>query len=369
MSPSILRLLRPWAFSVLSVAACAPGPDTILVNAKVFTANAETPWAEAIAVSGERIIAVGDSATVASMATPRTRRIDVEGRTILPGQIEPGERVSAVTSDAVRAKAADAYAVGVTSIGASVDGAMKDAAGAFVNAAPELRIRLMRRPVPGIDGHTDSRPFFPPQPTLRIDVKGMSFDFGPADLERLSLAVGWAYGSEDPLSVRAESVEVIDAYLTALERGSPEVWRAKRPRLEGPVVVPERLHPRLKQFGVVVMQRPGVAMSLKSLLDAGVHVAYAPGLASRFEEVRRALHDVLDAERVSAADVVRMMTTSAAYAEFRDDQQGQIAPGMLADLSVLSADLFSVAPDEIADVRSVLTMIGGRVVRDTGVIR
>lgn len=361
------------ALALLALTACAPetGPDTILINGKVFTANAGAPWAEAIAIQGERIVAVGDTSAIQAMGSSTTRRIDAGGRLIIPGQIEASTRVAGLTADTARALAADAYAVGVTSLDALADGAMRDTVAAFVDANPALRVMLFRRPTPQAgEGHTDSRPYFPPQPTPRINVKGMSFDFGAADRARMSMVVGWAYGSEDPLSVHPTSPEVLDAYVDAIERqGASEVWRAKRPRIEGPVVIPSALHQRLKELGVVVVQRPGPSVSLRSLVEAGVSVVFAPGVESRFASVKFAMYDAGDSERVTAADVVRLMTSAAAFAEFSEEEKGQIAPGVLADLSVLSADLFSVPAEEVADIRSIMTMVGGRVVRETGVIR
>ena len=74
------------------IAACAigcgstaPVPDTILINGKVFTSNADQLWAEAIAIRGERIIAVATTDAVAAMAGPQTRRVDLGGRTVVPG--------------------------------------------------------------------------------------------------------------------------------------------------------------------------------------------------------------------------------------------------------------------------------------------
>src|SRR6185503_6271688 len=65
--------------------ASAAAPDTIIVNAKVFTANPAQPWAQAIAITGERIVAVGDVAAITATADASTRRIDAGGRTIVPG--------------------------------------------------------------------------------------------------------------------------------------------------------------------------------------------------------------------------------------------------------------------------------------------
>jgi hypothetical protein len=141
-----------------------------------------------------------------------------------------------------------------------------------------VRVRVFRTPVPDVTGeHRDSRPHFPPQPSPRVDVRGMGFEFSPADLSRLDMVVGWAYGSEDPLSIRCADPAVLDAYLAAIEqRGTAEVWREKRPRVEGPVVISRDRIARLSKYGVVVVQSPGQA-SLKSLVDGGVHTALAAG--------------------------------------------------------------------------------------------
>jgi len=51
--------------------------DLILYGGKVFTADPARPWAEAIAITGDRITAVGSNATVRSQAGPATRMFDV----------------------------------------------------------------------------------------------------------------------------------------------------------------------------------------------------------------------------------------------------------------------------------------------------
>ncbi|HUF66088.1 MAG TPA: amidohydrolase [Gemmatimonadaceae bacterium] len=56
-----------------------------LVNARVWTADARRPWAEAVAVSGDRIVAVGSSAEVQKLAGPETRVVDAAGRMVVPG--------------------------------------------------------------------------------------------------------------------------------------------------------------------------------------------------------------------------------------------------------------------------------------------
>src|SRR4029078_10637132 len=60
-------------------------PDLVVINAKVYTMDPALATAEAFAVSGNRIIAVGKSADIKSPATKRTRTLDAKQMTIVPG--------------------------------------------------------------------------------------------------------------------------------------------------------------------------------------------------------------------------------------------------------------------------------------------
>src|SRR5262245_21387145 len=60
-------------------------PDLIIVNAAVRTMDGAQPRAEAIAISGNRISVVGNTAEVRALAGPKTRVIDAGGRSVLPG--------------------------------------------------------------------------------------------------------------------------------------------------------------------------------------------------------------------------------------------------------------------------------------------
>lgn len=62
--------------------------DLIITNAAVLTMDAARPRAEAVAIAGGRILAVGGRDEVAALAGPGTRTIDAGGRTLLPGFVE-----------------------------------------------------------------------------------------------------------------------------------------------------------------------------------------------------------------------------------------------------------------------------------------
>jgi predicted amidohydrolase YtcJ len=63
---------------------------------------------------------------------------------------------------------------------------------------------------------------------------------------------------------------------------------------------------------------------------------------------------------------VWVYTVGLAFAENVEADKGRLAPGLLADLAVLSQDIFAVPPAALPGTASVLTMVGGRVVHDPG---
>lgn len=532
-----------WVVALGACRVAAPSADTVLFNGKVFTANPDRPWAEALAIRGQRIIAVGDNASINAQAGASTRRIDLGGRTVVPGfndahvhvaprppayrvalpeepttgmveqalqsakhtappglwlDVEIGGRVlddvsvdrawldarvldrpvilqaftghgmilnsAALTLTGVAESIQDpeggrfgrdsagrlngrveeyaeqlvrrrltalvpaaesraaylkmsreAVALGITSVQETGLGDRHAKVVADLIAADlPLRWRAMRFPMREGGGDLqDSKPLVPPQPTRKIDARGMKWilDGTPIDRlaalrapyadrpgangrmnlspDRLAQIVGWAYGSEDPLAVHAVGDAAIAAYLSALEAaGSADTWRAKRPRLEhGDMLAPDLL-PRAKALGVVVVQNPAHFMlraplvarlgdqrmttmqPMKSLLAAGIPVAIgSDGPLSPFLNIMFAiLHPVNPAEALSREEAVTAYTRGSAYAEFMEKEKGWLVPGALADLAVLSADLFTVPLEQLPSLHSVLTLIGGQSAHDVGVL-
>jgi predicted amidohydrolase YtcJ len=75
-----------------------------------------------------------------------------------------------------------------------------------------------------------------------------------------------------------------------------------------------------------------------------------------------------DGQQITRQEALRLFTRENAWFLRMEDRIGSIEPGKLADLVVLSDDYFAVPEDEIRTLRSVLTVVGGRVVHDEGVV-
>jgi predicted amidohydrolase YtcJ len=67
-------------------------------------------------------------------------------------------------------------------------------------------------------------------------------------------------------------------------------------------------------------------------------------------------------ERIDVETALRAYTVNNAFAAGEENLKGRIAPGLLADLVVLERNLFEIPPEEIKDVRAMVTVVGGRVV-------
>ena len=62
--------------------------DLVLVNGKIVTVDAQDSMAEAVAVRGNRIVAVGSDEAVSEWVGEGTEVIDLKGKTVLPGLID-----------------------------------------------------------------------------------------------------------------------------------------------------------------------------------------------------------------------------------------------------------------------------------------
>jgi predicted amidohydrolase YtcJ len=71
-------------------------------------------------------------------------------------------------------------------------------------------------------------------------------------------------------------------------------------------------------------------------------------------------------ESPTREDALRMYTINAAWFSFDDDKRGSLEPGKLADLAVLSDDYMTVPVEKIAELHSLLTMVGGKPVYAEG---
>jgi predicted amidohydrolase YtcJ len=159
------------------------------------------------------------------------------------------------------------------------------------------------------------------------------------------------------------------------------------------------LHPddlgRLARLGIVASMQPlhatsdmliaerywgarcAGAYAWKSLLAAGTALAFGSDCPVEIPDPLAGIHAAVTRRRVdgspgpegwrpeqrlSVEQAVGAYTMGAAYAAGREGDLGSIAPGKLADLTVLDRDIFSIDPHEIRNTKVSATMVGGRLV-------
>ena len=105
-----MPLLSPRRLPAAGSAWAQPA-DLILHNGKIVTVDKDFTTTEALAVRGDRFVAVGDNATVLKEAGPNTQVIDLEGRTVVPGLIDTHLHMSMAALNRPAVKLLDARSV------------------------------------------------------------------------------------------------------------------------------------------------------------------------------------------------------------------------------------------------------------------
>lgn len=83
-----LFLLGISLFAVAPSSAQSAAGERIFSNAKIFTANPDSPYADALSIRGEKIVAVGTLAEVTKSVSATAERVDLDGKSLFPGFID-----------------------------------------------------------------------------------------------------------------------------------------------------------------------------------------------------------------------------------------------------------------------------------------
>ena len=220
-----------------------------------------------------------------------------------------------------------------------------------------------------------------------------------AEEDELRAAIIAAHRSGWQVATHAIGDRAIDVVLDAYARALAEYPRRDpRHRIEHFAVVQPRQVARAAELGVIAVPQGRFATELgdgmlaavgpgreewlyrqRSLLEAGMVlpgssdrpvVAGAPLLGIDGMVNRRTSSGAPfnPDEAVTAEQALRAWTWGSAYASRQEHVKGSIAPGMLADLVVLSEDPTAVSPDRIAGLEVLATITGGVPRYDAGVL-
>lgn len=322
------------------------------------------------------------------------------------------------TVAAYRAFAKEAVSFGITSVQAMMTNYPADAAAPlFARAQLPIRVRLIAFPLDQqsyelcaspspmvvcsgvkmiVDGTPIERLMY-----LRAPYTDAPATRGRVNFQRSAIWPPALMSAGVPPAFHAVGDAAIDEVLATLEAGvqveivthrepGPTTRRTEyqpnrvatlRPRLEHADMMEPAHFERAKKLGVVVVQNPAHFMiadvirarvgdrikrtdMVKSIIDAGIPFALgSDGPMDPFLNIMFAtMNPTNPAEALTVQQALDAYTRGSAYAEFMEKEKGTLAPGMLADLAMLSQDIFKIRPAELPGTTSVLTVVGGRVV-------
>jgi len=186
-----------------------------------------------------------------------------------------------------------------------------------------------------------------------------------------------------PIALHAIGDRAVDEVLTIFERLPPRRFRVEHAQHLSPALIA-----RMARLGVIASMQPCHAVDdgrwaearigherarwswpFRSLLDAGVLVTFgsdwtvAPLDPILGIDAAVNLRGWFPEQTIAVEEALRCYTVNNAYALFRENEIGRIAPGMFADIAVLSEDLFAIPARRIAEVQVGMTIFDGTILR------
>lgn len=406
-------------------------PDVILHHAVVLTMNADSPTASALAIRGDRIVAVGSDAEVLPLAGPATTVVDLAGLTVTPGFIDShahwiGDRELYGVSTPQRAIRM-ALQSGWTSLNELFVNQDRLDELTMLDDAGELRVRVYAYLPVNYGLHqkfgmwfSDLTPGMQIGPRVRlagakffIDGCGVQtmylseprengelgqFNWKRRDLRRLVAQVhdaGWQIAAHTCGDGATD--EILDALERAFDGDPGGPFRA---RLEHLIVVRDDQLRRMRRLDI----SPSIQLTFVDAHQADVlRRVFAPDrldLLGRWRDMaddprlhtmgstdtpfgdwpelqptsvmetlvqattkKHAPEDTVPQwmrrQRLTIDQALRLLTTGGAYGVFAEDELGMLAPGMLADLVVLSEDPHDVPKIELERIDVLMVFVGG----------
>ena len=310
---------------------------------------------------------------------------------------------------AVKAFAAEAAGFGITSVQAMMTGfPAAEAAPWIETAALPVRMRLIDFPLTPMKDWREPASRRVKVSSPLVTVSGTKWIVDGTPIERLALLrapyadapktsgrsnvsgvelrefLRRAYDAKEQPMLHAVGDGAIAFALDAIQDTGGPRWLTVRPRLEHGDMLQAGDFARAARMGVTLVQNPSHFMIapvlrqrlgperlaqtdlVKSAIAAGVPFALgSDGPLNPFLNIMFAATNAANpAQALTVEQAVAAYTRGAAFAELADRQKGTIAPGMLADVALLSQDIFKAPVADLPRTTSVLTIVNGRIVHE-----
>ncbi|WP_175666210.1 amidohydrolase [Burkholderia ambifaria] len=305
----------------------------------------------------------------------------------------------------IRALAADCVQFGITTIQNMSWTPVARYVEMLQAADVPIRVRLIRFPPAGPEGRVlHEGADLTPSIGKRFGVSGTKWILDGTSVERAA-AMGRPYADDPstegrenfslaevcemmresvradaPLLLHAIGPKAVESVIRAAESLPNVDWAVRGLRMEHGDGLDAAQIERARNVGLMVVQNPTHFLfpqiygprfgagtpfaSFRTLMETGLAVGIgSDGPLNPFLGLMAALtHPARPEEGCSMEQAVIAYTLGSAQAEQQADRKGMLAPGYLADLAVLSQDIFTVTPDALPATRSLLTLVEGETV-------
>lgn len=231
-------------------------------------------------------------------------------------------------------------------------------------------------------------------PIERLALLRQPYADAPTTLGRANLAgadlrefLGRAMDAREQPILHAVGDGAIGLVLDALQDTGATRWLTLRPRIEHGDMLQIEDFARAARMGVVLVQNPSHFMiapllqqrlgaartartdQVKAVIAARVPFAIgSDGVTNPFLNIMFAVMNPTNpSQALTVEQAVAAYTRGSAYAESAERQKGTIAPGMLADVALLSQDIFKTPIPDLPKTTSLLTIVNGRIVHRSGI--
>lgn len=399
--------------------------DIIFTNGTVFTMDDARPSVQAIAIQGNKILAVGTNEEVLAHQDDNTIVVDLEGRTVTPGFMDShqhrigdrGKRGYTNADPVVQL----AIEQGWTTINELYvdEGRLNELRDLDQSGVLRLRVNAY---LPVMENSPEGKSFgewyaaYNPgqvmSPHVRVAGLKVFTDFDNATIllwqqEDLNAFLLREYRNGWQLAVKTVSTRSLEMILKAFESievAEPQVVNS-RPRLEHALFLTPEQIARVKHLGlipIINLNNPGQLVGepdvdaliarepqgsytpWRSLVEAGIPIANGTGWPSFYvDEPSGApfgspMHLIYQAvtrvgnlgtqpypwlldQTITAEQALRALTIDAVYSSYEENVKGSLTPGKLADIVILSDNPLTVSSPEINNIRVLMTMIDGKV--------
>lgn len=397
----------------------AHSSDVIFYNGIILTMDENQPQAQAVALAGERILAVGTDDEILALKDSSTQVIDLQGKTVMPGFIDShqhriGNRAGGLDQEPEPIIQL-AVVEGWTSLNEITVDEQRLNELRSLDEAGKLRLRInVYLPLhsdygdPYDNWYQAYQPGFEYSPYLRLAGVKLFMDhgWGLGELiwtqDELDQMILEAHRLNWQIAIHTVGEPAHTMALNSLEKalgGSAD--DRYRHRIEHVVVISDNDMQRMQRLGIIAsiqLNGPGTWLDYpdfdsgvtpdmyphfarwRDLVEAGVFIVgssdapwftFEPGFGSPMLLLYQAVTRVGNNRRPPEAwmldqaltmeQALRSLTINGAYATFEEDKKGSLETGKLADIVILSENPQTAPIEKVPDIQILMTMISGKV--------